>query len=195
MKHLFLSSFKISKSFEAKKAFSLVAQSYLAKPEVSLKLSSPSKPNKEINESFVLKENETIKGNEQISFGLEEIKNLDNGDANGSNASSSRANTSSPNSNSVISAKHHTRAKDWRVTLLLTVVCFFFVLTEFPQSVLAILSILLDDWFYNDVYLPLGDLMDMFALINNSFMFILYCSMSIEFRETLVCIFKSEISK
>ena len=134
--------------------------------------------------------NEDNTANNQKS--LQIVKKLDNSEA-GSNQASSRANTSTSNFNHSI--KHQARGKDWHVTLLLTVVCLFFVLTEFPQSVLSILSIILDDWFYNDVYLPLGDLMDMFAIINNSLTFIMYCSMSIEFRQTLVGFIKNKISK
>ena len=94
------------------------------------------------------------------------------------------------------SFKHQAKAKDWHITFLLIFMCLFFVVTEFPQSILSFLSIILDDWFYNDVYLPLGDLMDMFALVNSSFTFILYCSMSSEFRKTLIfIIFKKRNNK
>ena len=39
--------------------------------------------------------------------------------------------------------------------------------------------------FYKECYNPLGDIMDMLALINCSTNFILYCFMSTQFRETL----------
>ena len=39
--------------------------------------------------------------------------------------------------------------------------------------------------FYRECYNPLGDIMDMLALINCSTNFILYCFMSTQFRNTL----------
>ena len=69
-------------------------------------------------------------------------------------------------------------------TLMLIIVCILFLISEFPQSILIFLSIVLGNDFYNDVYLPLGDLMDIIALINNSINFIIYCSMSKAFRDT-----------
>lgn len=71
-----------------------------------------------------------------------------------------------------------------RTTLMLTVVSVLFLITELPQSILLIFSILANKSFYENVYIPLGDLMDMFALVNNSINFLLYCSMSRAFRNT-----------
>lgn len=198
MKNVFVSSIKsenVSKSVKMQRAYDMMAQSYMVKPEASPRVSTPSKTIKEINVLEDLNNEENITADNQNSFGLQRMKNLDNSEGSdfGSNQTSSRANTSSSNTN--YSIKHQARGKDWHVTLLLTVVCLFFVATEIPQSVLSILSIILDDWFYNDVYLPLGDLMDMFSLLNNSFMFILNCSMGIEFRQTLVDILKIRIPK
>ena len=39
--------------------------------------------------------------------------------------------------------------------------------------------------FYRECYNPLGDMMDMLALINCSTNFLLYCFMSTQFRETM----------
>ena len=58
-------------------------------------------------------------------------------------------------------------------------------MTEFPQGILAIFSIIFEESnFHHNVYMKLGDLMDIFALINNSINFVLYCSMSRTFRKT-----------
>jgi hypothetical protein len=77
------------------------------------------------------------------------------------------------------------RAKEnLRTTLMLTIVCVLFLITEAPQSVLILFSILMDNQFYSNVYLPMGDVLDMLALINNSINFLLYCSMSRAFRNT-----------
>lgn len=81
-------------------------------------------------------------------------------------------------------------------TMLLTVIVLF-LLTEFPQGILIILSVVLKG-FFDNVYIPLGDAMDILALINNAINFILYCSMSGEFRRTLkklFCTFKRRKSK
>ncbi|XP_025084076.1 probable G-protein coupled receptor 139 [Pomacea canaliculata] len=76
-----------------------------------------------------------------------------------------------------------------RTTRMLLVVIVLFVVTELPQAVLIFLSV---TWrgFFIHVYIPLGDLMDMLALINNGVNFVLYCSMSRDFRKTLVNIIR-----
>ena len=72
-----------------------------------------------------------------------------------------------------------------RTTGMLVAVVGLFQLTELPQGVLTLGSIFVEN-FYQDVYSPLGDLLDIAALINNSITFILYCTMSRQFRETFV---------
>ena len=78
-------------------------------------------------------------------------------------------------------------------TLMLLMVCILFLISELPQSILIFLSIVKDEYFYNDIYLPLGDLLDLIALINSSINFILYCSMSSQFRTTFYAIFLKRI--
>lgn len=68
-----------------------------------------------------------------------------------------------------------------KTTRMLLVVLILFLLTEFPQGILIFLSATVKD-FYNTVYTPLGDLMDFIALVNNAINFVLYCSMSQQFR-------------
>ena len=133
--------------------------------------------------------------NERCIFRLKEINNIDNNKHSDVklNPKYLRANTSSKfylNSNYI--KLHQAKVNDWHVTLFLTIMCLLFVITELPQSILSLLSIILSDWFYNDVYMPLGDLMDMFALLNNSFSFILYFLMSSEFRKTLIFTLKKK---
>ena len=72
---------------------------------------------------------------------------------------------------------------------MLLIVCSLFLITEFPQAILIFISIF-DANFYNSVYKPLGDLMDVLVLINNSINFILYCTMSNEFRQVIYNYFK-----
>ena len=87
-----------------------------------------------------------------------------------------------------------------RTTRLLIAILFLFLLTEFPQvryvylnikdniilfqGVLGFLAAVLDETFFFDCYTPLGELMDMMALINCTMNFILYCLMSRLFRTT-----------
>ena len=72
-----------------------------------------------------------------------------------------------------------------RTTAMLLAVVGLFLLTELPQGVLTLCSIFIPN-FYADVYWPMGDVLDIAALINNSINFVLYCTMSRQFRETFV---------
>lgn len=73
-------------------------------------------------------------------------------------------------------------------TRMLLVVMVLFIFTELPQGILIILSVSLKG-FFDNVYLPLGDLMDIIALVNNAINFVLYCVMSQEFRRTFIALF------
>lgn len=75
-----------------------------------------------------------------------------------------------------------------RTTAMLLAVVGLFLITELPQGVLTLGSIFVTD-FFEDVYWPLGDLLDIMALLNNSINFVLYCTMSRQFRETFVEVF------
>ncbi|XP_041378354.1 G-protein coupled receptor dmsr-1-like [Gigantopelta aegis] len=72
-----------------------------------------------------------------------------------------------------------------RTTKMLISVILLFLVTELPQGVLIVLSAT-KKYFFDTVYLPLGDVMDIVALINNAVNFILYCSMSTKFRQTFI---------
>lgn len=90
----------------------------------------------------------------------------------------------------VVKPKRNKTKENLRTTLMLIIVCILFLITEFPQAILIFFSIIQGDplkdesSFYRRVYTPLGDLLDMLALINNSINFILYCTMSRAFRNT-----------
>jgi hypothetical protein len=72
-----------------------------------------------------------------------------------------------------------------RTNIMLVMVCVIFFLTEFPQGIMAILSFILESTnFHTQVYMKLGDIMDILSLINNAINFILYCLMSRTFRHT-----------
>jgi len=57
------------------------------------------------------------------------------------------------------------------------------------QGVLALISGL-EPVYFSTLYLPLGDVMDIAALVNNAINFVLYCAMSRQFRQTFVELFK-----
>ncbi len=75
-----------------------------------------------------------------------------------------------------------------RTTRMLVVVITLFLITELPQGILALLCGLIEG-FFESVYVPLGDVMDIMALINNAINFTLYCSMSKKFRDTFIHLF------
>lgn len=77
-----------------------------------------------------------------------------------------------------------------RTTVMLLIVIILFLLTELPQAILIMCCVFVDNFFEN-VYIPLGDVMDTLALLNNSVNFVLYCTMSYEFRSTFVNLFCS----
>ena len=82
-----------------------------------------------------------------------------------------------------------------RTTRMLLAVLFLFLLTEFPQGILALLSGILGDDFFNNCYRQLNELMDILALINGAINFILYCVMSSQFRDTFHRIVKPILPK
>ncbi|XP_017861803.1 PREDICTED: sex peptide receptor-like [Drosophila arizonae] len=77
-----------------------------------------------------------------------------------------------------------------RTTRMLLAVLLLFLITEFPQGIMGLLNAMLGDAFLMQCYLKLSDLMDILALINSSINFILYCSMSRQFRSTFTLLFR-----
>ncbi|XP_055376924.1 G-protein coupled receptor dmsr-1-like [Condylostylus longicornis] len=77
-----------------------------------------------------------------------------------------------------------------RTTKMLLAVLLLFLITEFPQAILGFLVLYLEKTFMFNCYLKLGDLMDILALINSGINFILYCSMSRQFRLTFSLLFR-----
>ncbi|XP_047004226.1 G-protein coupled receptor dmsr-1-like [Schistocerca americana] len=77
-----------------------------------------------------------------------------------------------------------------RTTRMLLAVLLLFLATELPQGVLGLLSGLLGQRFFAECYLPLGELMDGLALFNSAVNFVLYCSMSRQFRVTFCQLFR-----
>lgn len=72
---------------------------------------------------------------------------------------------------------------------MLVAVLILFLITEFPQGVLALLSDLLGEQFFIACYISLADLMDFVTLLNSAINFILYCAMSRQFRKEFCRVF------
>ncbi|XP_045188630.1 G-protein coupled receptor dmsr-1-like [Mercenaria mercenaria] len=81
--------------------------------------------------------------------------------------------------------KHH---EHFRTTAMLLAVVILFLITELPQGILTLLMIFMDT-LHAELYNPLGDILDIVALLNNAINFVLYCSMSQQFRDTFVATF------
>lgn len=75
-----------------------------------------------------------------------------------------------------------------RTTRMLLVVVALFVLTEMPPGIINLVAGV-DQCVFHKIYNPLGDLFDILALINNGINFILYCTMSKQFRKTFCELF------
>ena len=78
---------------------------------------------------------------------------------------------------------------------MLVAVLLLFLITEIPQGILGLLSGVLGDCFFRNCYHNFGEVMDILALINGAINFILYCSMSRQFRTTFGQLFKPRIIK
>jgi len=82
----------------------------------------------------------------------------------------------------------HSNARTTRMLLLVVVL---FLVTEFPQGVTNLLNGILTG-FVDEIYASLGDLLDILALINNGINFLLYCTMSKQFRDTFIQLFVAD---
>uniref|UniRef100_A0A158R4L8 G_PROTEIN_RECEP_F1_2 domain-containing protein n=1 Tax=Syphacia muris TaxID=451379 RepID=A0A158R4L8_9BILA len=76
-----------------------------------------------------------------------------------------------------------------RTTRMLLAIVIVFLLTEIPQGILAIsLGIFSDDFRYK-IYMKIGDILDLLSLCNACTTFIIYCSMSGQFRNEFQRVF------
>lgn len=83
------------------------------------------------------------------------------------------------------SQSQHKQREHNRTTAMLIVVVSTFALTELPQGILVLVCSV-NKWYFDNVYVYLGDLFDIIVLFNSSVNFIMYASMSHRFRETFV---------
>ncbi len=75
-----------------------------------------------------------------------------------------------------------------RTTKMMVIIIALFLITELPQGILVLVSELVPG-FFKAYYVPLGDAMDIIALLNNAINFTLYCTMSKQFRQTFLQLF------
>lgn len=83
-----------------------------------------------------------------------------------------------------------TRRRADRSSHMLIAILFLFLMTEFPQCILGLLSGVLGRCFFKNCYHLFGEIMDILALINGAINFILYCTMSKQFRLAFKELFK-----
>ncbi|KAH3806509.1 hypothetical protein DPMN_134830 [Dreissena polymorpha] len=86
------------------------------------------------------------------------------------------------------SSDHDITREHTRTTWMLVSVVLFSVITQMPHGILIMVSGLNND-FYNAVYMKLGNLIDLFTLLNSVVNFVLYCTMSQKFRDTFKNLF------
>lgn len=86
-----------------------------------------------------------------------------------------------------------TERRTERTTKMLLAVLLLFLLTEVPQAILVLVSAVRGKEFFIKCYYIIGNFMDILALINGAINFILYCSMSRQFRQTFGQLFKPKI--
>lgn len=80
-----------------------------------------------------------------------------------------------------------------RTTVTLIAVVLSFIATELPQGIVSLLSAV-DQSIFERVYVPLGDLWDLLILVNSAVNFVLYCTMSRQYRQTFRRIFVDDLT-
>lgn len=109
--------------------------------------------------------------------------------SNTSGQGTSRGRTSQPRVSIHPSAAQQSQSQSDRTTRMLLAILILFLITEFPSGILALASGIFGEPFFLNVYQPLGEIIDILALINSGINFILYCCMSRLFRKTFCKIF------
>lgn len=89
-----------------------------------------------------------------------------------------------PAAEKMVKRQHKADKRTDRTTKMLLAVLLLFLVTELPQGIMGLMSGLLGPCFFKRCYNLFGEIMDMLALVNGAINFILYCSMSRQFRQT-----------
>ncbi|VDK86639.1 unnamed protein product [Litomosoides sigmodontis] len=77
---------------------------------------------------------------------------------------------------------------DRTTRMLLTILCVFLI-TELPQGIMMVLSGILPEAFRRHIYNSLGDLLDLLSLCNACTTFVIYCTISEQFRNEFKQVF------
>ena len=80
-----------------------------------------------------------------------------------------------------------------QTTKLIVAVLILFIVAELPQGLLFLLTGLLDG-FFDKVYHPLGNLLDLLTIVSCCVNFTLYCAMSSKFKTHLTLLFRQCLS-
>ena len=67
---------------------------------------------------------------------------------------------------------------------MLLAIMAMFIIASFPVAILVLISVFVDR-FFMDYYMLFADTLDILSLINNAINFVMYCSMSRQFRDSL----------
>ena len=94
------------------------------------------------------------------------------------------------NSDSYRKRKSHSLRRTKQITRMLLAVLFLFLITEFPQGILGLLSCIMGNQFFHNCYTNFSEVMDISALTNCSINFMLYCTMNTQFRTTFIQLFR-----
>ncbi|XP_064073714.1 G-protein coupled receptor dmsr-1-like [Vanessa tameamea] len=89
-----------------------------------------------------------------------------------------------PAAEKMVKRQHKADKRTDRTTKMLLAVLLLFLVTELPQGILGLMSGLIGWCFFKRCYDLFGEMMDFLALLNGAINFILYCSMSRQFRQT-----------
>ncbi|XP_026320923.1 sex peptide receptor-like isoform X2 [Hyposmocoma kahamanoa] len=89
-----------------------------------------------------------------------------------------------PAAEKMVKRQHKADKRTDRTTKMLLAVLLLFLVTELPQGILGLMSGLLGWCFFKRCYDLFGELMDFLALVNGAINFVLYCTMSRQFRQT-----------
>lgn len=133
---------------------------------------------------------ETKRRRQQLSMGGSVHQALNGGAASGGGGGGKRKSGRRANKSQRLVEKE--KQTD-RTTKMLLAVLLLFLITEAPQGLLGLLSVLLGNQFFQECYVKLGDVMDILALINSAINFMVYCCMSRQFRNTFNTLFRPRL--
>ncbi|GMR44521.1 hypothetical protein PMAYCL1PPCAC_14716, partial [Pristionchus mayeri] len=82
-----------------------------------------------------------------------------------------------------------------KTTVMLIIMLTVFLITELPQGAIAILNAIYTTDVHVNVYLHIGELLDLLSLVNCNVGFVLYCCMSSRYRHTFRSLFLTRLEK